>query len=130
MIQSIILIAVAGAAGAVSRYLVGLGATRLWGPQFPYSTLFVNVLGCFLLGMLLEVEHNTTLVSQPARLFLAVGFLGAFTTFSTFGYETFSYLNSGTIKLALVNVSANVLLGLGAVWLGWFLGRTFFQTNI
>jgi len=130
MIQSVLLIAAAGAAGAVSRYLLGLGAVRLLGPQFPYGTLLVNVLGCLFLGFLLEVEQNTTLVSQPARLFLAVGFLGAFTTFSTFGYETFSHLNSGAVRVALVNVSANVGLGLAAVWLGWWLARSLFPANI
>lgn len=130
MIQGIVLVAAAGAAGAVTRYLVGLGAVRLLGPQFPFGTLLVNVLGCFLLGLILEVEQNTALVSHPTRLFLAVGFLGAFTTFSTFGYETFSQLQSGTVRLALLNASANLLLGLGAVWLGWWLARAIFPSNI
>ncbi len=130
MIQALFLVAIAGAAGAVSRYVVGLGAVRILGPHFPYATLLVNVLGCLLLGLLLEVEQNTTLVSQPTRLFLAVGFLGAFTTFSTFGYETFTQLNNGTVRLALINVSANLVLGLAAVWLGWWLARLFFPTNL
>lgn len=125
MLQAIALIAIAGAAGAVSRYLVGLAAVRFLGPHFPFGTLMVNVLGCLLLGLVLEVEQSTTLVSQPVRLFLAVGFLGAFTTFSTFGYETFHHFNGGAVRMALLNVSANLVLGLAAVWLGWWLARLF-----
>ncbi|HPF70830.1 MAG TPA: CrcB family protein, partial [Candidatus Krumholzibacteria bacterium] len=96
---------------------------RLWGDRFAFGTLAVNVLGCLLLGALLEAERHTPLVTPPLRLLLAVGFLGAFTTFSTFGWETFRYLQDGATQLALANVSANLVLGLGAVWSGWGLAR-------
>ena len=62
-------------------------------------------------------------MTHPVRMLLAVGFLGAFTTFSAFGWETFRYLQDGTHHLALLNVSANLLLGLGGVWLGWWVAR-------
>jgi fluoride exporter len=130
MIQAIFLVAAAGAVGAVSRYLVGLGAVRVLGPQFPFGTLLVNILGCLFLGFLLEMEHNTTLVSQQTRIFLAVGFLGSFTTFSTFGHETFTHLNAGSVQVALLNMSANLVLGLAAVWLGWWVARSLFPVNI
>ena len=121
--RAMLLVGLAGAAGAVSRYAVGLAAERAWGARFAFGTLAVNVLGCLLLGALLEAERHSALVTHPVRLLLAVGFLGAFTTFSTFGWETFRYLQAGTTHLALINVAANMLLGLGAVWAGWGLAR-------
>lgn len=121
--RTILLIGFAGAAGAVSRYAVGMAAMRLWGGGFAFGTLLVNVIGCLLLGVLLEVDRHTGAVTHPWRLLVAVGFLGAFTTFSTFGYETFRYLEQGSSHLALLNVSANLVLGLGAVWAGWALAR-------
>lgn len=124
--QSVLLVGLAGALGAVSRYGVGLLAQRSLGTHFAFGTLLVNVLGCLLLGLLLEVERNTTLVSNPIRLLLAVGFLGAFTTFSTFGYETMRYLEEGAHHLALLNVAGNLILGMVAVWLGWVAARAWF----
>lgn len=118
-----LLVGLAGAAGTVSRFAVCLAAERALGVRFAFGTLAVNVLGCLLLGALLEAERHTALVTHPVRLLLAVGFLGAFTTFSTFGWETFRYLQAGTTHLALINVAANMLLGLGAVWAGWGLAR-------
>lgn len=119
--QSFLLVGIAGAAGAVSRYGIGIWAERFLGGHFAFGTLVVNVLGCLALGFLLELDRGTTLVTHPMRMLVAVGFLGAFTTFSTFGYETLRYLQDGASHLALLNVSANLILGLGAVWLG-FLG--------
>ena len=83
----------------------------------------MNVLGCLALGFLLEVERGSDLVTHSVRLLVAVGFLGAFTTFSTFGYETLRYVQDGSPHLALLNVAANLTLGLLAVWLGVGLAR-------
>ena len=124
--QSFLLVGLAGAAGAVSRYAVGILAQRSLGTNFAYGTLLVNVLGCLLLGFLLEIERNSNLVPNPMRLILAVGFLGAFTTFSTFGYETMRYLQDGAGNLALLNVTANLVLGCGGIWVGWLAARAFF----
>jgi len=122
-LQNYFLVGIAGAAGAVSRYGVGLLAERSLGAHFAFGTLLVNVLGCLALGFLLELDRGTTLVTNPVRMLLAVGFLGAFTTFSTFGYETLRYFQDGASQLALINVSANLVLGLGAVWLGYMSAR-------
>jgi CrcB protein len=122
-LQSFLLVGIAGAAGAVSRYGVGLLAERSLGGHFAFGTLLVNVLGCLALGFLLELDRGTTLVTHPVRMLLAVGFLGAFTTFSTFGYETLRYFQEGSSHLALLNVSANLVLGLGGVWLGYLTAR-------
>ncbi len=121
--RTLLLIGSAGALGAVARYSVALWAERSLGTHFAFGTLTVNVLGCLLLGTVLSLEQSTGWISPPMRLLFAVGFLGAFTTFSTFGFETFRYLQSGAHHLALMNVVANLVLGLGAVWLGWFVSR-------
>ncbi len=121
--RAIFLIGMAGAAGAISRYGVSVWAQRQWSSNFAFGTLIVNVLGCLILGFILELEVQTDWVDAPARLYLAVGFLGAFTTFSTFGFETLKFMHDGSHYLALVNVAANLVLGLLAVWLGWVLAR-------
>ncbi|MCP4571940.1 MAG: fluoride efflux transporter CrcB [bacterium] len=121
--RNLLLVGLAGGAGAMSRYAVGLLAVRALGDRFAYGTLAVNVVGCLLLGVLLEIDRHTGAVGHPLRLLAAVGFLGAFTTFSTFGYETFRYVADGSTDLALLNVTANLVLGLGGVWLGWWLAR-------
>ena len=117
--QAVLLVGLAGAAGAVSRYGVGIVAERILGTYFAFGTLLVNVVGCLALGFLLELERGTDLVSHPVRLLFAVGFLGAFTTFSTFGYETLRYFQNEASHLAFLNISANLVLGLGAVWVGF-----------
>jgi CrcB protein len=122
-VKAILLIGVAGAAGAVSRYGVGVLAGRTLGENFAYGTLAVNVLGCLVLGVLVQFERSTDLVTHPLRLLAMVGFLGAFTTFSAFGFETLRYLEQGAAHLAMLNVSANVVLGLAAVWGGYVIGR-------
>jgi len=122
-VRAVLLIAVAGAAGAVSRYGVGLWAQRQLGSHFAFGTLAVNLLGCLLLGFVLELESQTNWVGTSGRLFWAVGFLGAFTTFSTFGFETLRFLQAGDHHLAIINVGANLMLGLVAVWVGWMMAR-------
>ena len=114
-----------GALGAISRYAISGWVPQWFGTGFPYGTLVVNVVGCFLLGVVMYLGLTTTSVmSETTRTVLAIGFLGSFTTFSTFGYETFRYLEDGARWLAFVNVAANVLLGLAAVWAGLALART------
>ena len=110
----------------MSRYGVGVAAERLWGAQFAVGTLVVNVLGCLALGFLLAADRGADLVGQSVRLLVAVGFLGAFTTFSTFGFETLRYFQSGATQLALLNIVANLLLGLLGVWLGLLAARNIY----
>jgi CrcB protein len=117
------MIAVFGAVGAVSRYAVGLSVVYWLGDRFAFGTLVINVTGCFLLALLVHVGTATELVPPDVRTALAVGLLGAFTTFSTFGYETMKFVEDGTWHLAVVNVAANLILGLIAVWGGLTLAR-------
>jgi CrcB protein len=116
-------IAVAGAAGALARYGLSGLMHRFLGAGFPWGTLAVNLVGCFLLGLLLEVSRQSGWVSPVFRTIAGIGFLGAFTTFSTFGVETYRSLESGDWLVAALNVLANVIGGLLLVAVGSSLAR-------
>lgn len=117
--QRLLAIALGGAAGAVCRYGVALACVRLLGPRFPTGVLLVNVAGCYLLGVVMHdvlvANHRIGTVLHSA---LTVGFLGAMTTFSTFGYDTLRLWELGRPAAAAANVVANCGLGLAACWLG------------
>ena len=121
--MELVVLAVAGALGTVGRYAVSGWAYDLMGDGFAYGTLVVNVIGCFLLAFLMQVALATDIIPRAMRLGLTVGFLGAFTTFSTFGYETVRYLEAGSWRLALANVAANLITGLAATWAGFVTAR-------
>lgn len=122
--RAFLLICAAGAVGTGARYLVSTAAQKALGGPFAWGTLAVNALGCLMAGVLMELILQSDLVPQDLRLPLSVGFLGAFTTFSTFGHETFRYLDAGDWKLALTYVGAQLVLGLVAVAAGVALGRS------
>jgi CrcB protein len=122
VIRQIAIVAAGGAIGAVLRFGLSGWLQRL-APHFPLGTLVVNVLGCLAIGVLMTLSEESGKVSVDTRLFIAVGLLGAFTTFSTFGYETFGLLRRGETALALASVAANVLIGLGAVVAGRAIAR-------
>jgi CrcB protein len=133
--RDVLLIAGGGALGALARYGAGLAAAHWLGKSFPWGTLSVNVLGCLVMGIVLEViadleSHSADTLTSSLRLQLAlwhkgvaIGFLGALTTFSTFGGDTLRELQGGQALLALANVTANVVLSLAAVWCGMALAR-------
>ena len=110
-----------GFLGAIARYAIsGLFQKRF--PHFtPAGTLAVNVLGCFMIGVLMAVITTRPNFPPKLQLFLVTGILGSLTTFSTFGYETVELLREQSYRTALWNVTANLAFGLPAVWLGWFL---------
>lgn len=123
-LQKLMLIAAFGAVGAVARYLTNVACVRLLGERFAFGTLAVNVVGCFLIGLAMYVSvHHPRVMSEWTHAALTTGFLGALTTFSTFGYETLHYLESDRVTLAALNVVANLSLGLLAAWGGGQLGR-------
>ena len=119
----LLLISLGGAAGTALRYLVAIGTPRLLGTSFPYGTLTVNVVGSFLLGAIMHVGLTTSLMTPSVRLFLATGVMGAFTTYSTFNYETLEYVREGALGLAALNLAATLALCLLAGTLGLALGR-------
>ncbi|MCP4581121.1 MAG: fluoride efflux transporter CrcB [candidate division Zixibacteria bacterium] len=114
----LLIIGLGGFIGAISRYTLSGAVHRIMGESFPYGTLVVNVLGCLLLGGLIYFIEDRAIIGPNLRLFLTIGILGAFTTFSTFGYETFQLMRDGQLGLTLANLGANVFLGVIAVWLG------------
>lgn len=122
--KDVLLVGIGGGIGALSRYGLGLLLVRWMGTGFPWATLVVNVSGCLLIGMAMGGGVGAT-AFLPRELKLAgvVGFLGAFTTFSAFGYETIALLQGGKPMLAGLYVLASVLLGLMAVGLGLGLTR-------
>jgi CrcB protein len=116
---AIVLVGVGSFLGGVLRYGLSLWVHRaLDNPWFPYGTLAVNVLGCLIIGLLAGLAETRASFSPQVRLFLFVGILGGFTTFSSFALETFSLARDTQNAAALANVGAQLVLGLLAVWLG------------
>ena len=114
-----LLVCLAGAVGTGIRYLVGVNAPRLFGLSLPYGTLIVNVVGCFIIALTLELAATTSLISQTARVTIATGLMGGLTTYSAFNYETSTLLRDrdwaagfGYLALTLFGCFASGLLGL------------------
>ena len=118
-----LLIGLGGALGSIARYQLDGWCQRWLGPSFPYGTLAVNLIGSFLLALLMHVGLTTERVPPILRIALATGVLGGFTTYSTFSYETFRYLQNSAWTAAIANVLATVLGCLAAAFLGWMAGR-------
>lgn len=120
-----LLIGLGGFLGANARFLVLSWAARLLGTNFPYGTLIANISGSFLLGIAIAILHDRALLESPQRYFLLAGFLGAYTTFSTFTYESMQLFQQGAVLFGLLNVLGSVAIGLLAVFCGVLLGRLF-----
>lgn len=118
----LLLLAAGGAFGTLLRYLISGLAYRLLGETFPWGTLAVNLLGCFLIGLLWGLSERTPFPPNVS-IFLFTGTLGAFTTFSTYGLESMNLLRDGEVMLALVNILGSNLAGLACVILGFMLAR-------
>jgi fluoride exporter len=118
-LYSVIFVALGGALGSVSRYLLGTWTQTLSNSiDFPYGTLTVNLIGCFLIGVLSQLAETRGAFTPEARAFIFIGILGGFTTFSSFGNDTINLFRDGETWNALANVGANVIVGLMLVWLG------------
>ena len=116
---SVLYVALGGALGSVSRYLLGTWTQSLSKSiDFPYGTLTVNFIGCFVIGFLSQLVESRGAFTSESRAFIFIGILGGFTTFSSFGNETMNLLRDGETFNALANIGANVILGLLLVWLG------------
>ncbi len=111
-------IGLAGFLGAISRYTVGRVCDRFFGKEFPVGTLVINVTACLLLGWFLAVSRERIVVSETVRLAIAVGFIGTYSTFSTFAYESNRLLENGSGIAATVNMFGSLFAGLLAVRVG------------
>jgi len=117
--ETIIFVAIGGALGSAFRYLLSTWIQILSKSiDFPYGTLAVNLIGCFVIGVLSQLVEARGVFTSQSRAFIFVGILGGFTTFSSFGNETINLLRDGETFNALANVGANVIFGLILVWLG------------
>ncbi|HXF99846.1 MAG TPA: fluoride efflux transporter CrcB [Bacteroidota bacterium] len=121
--MNLALVFLGGGIGAVARYVLQGLVYRFLPASFPYGTVAVNIVGSFLIGFLMSAFEDRFLVSPELRIFLTVGVLGGFTTFSSFSYETLMILREGSYILSLINIAANVILCLIAAWLGSALGK-------
>lgn len=116
---SVLYVAFGGALGSVSRYLVGTWVqTASKSIDFPYGTLTVNLIGCFVIGFLSQLADTRGAFTPESRALVFIGVLGGFTTFSSFGNDTLNLLRDGETVNALANVGANVIVGLILVWIG------------
>ena len=121
--KQLIFIALGGSVGAVMRFVVSSNIHRLAGREFPYGTLSVNVIGSLFMGFLYIILIERSSLSAEWRSLLIIGFLGAFTTFSTFSIETLNLLESGEFLKAASNILLSVILCITAAWLGLLIGR-------
>ena len=112
-----------GSLGTLSRYSLSLFMTGLLGASFPYGTLLVNLLGCFLIGMLEGLPEGVVGLPAPIRLLFVTGFLGALTTFSTFSYDSHVLMGNGDWTKVSLNILTNVVLGLVMLNLGLLMVR-------
>ncbi len=119
MLRQLLLVALGGAIGSAMRYLTAILLARHYTGSIPLATLVVNVLGCFLIGLLIGLCSETTYL----RLLFITGFCGGFTTFSTFTAESYVMFREGAYGLALLYIAGSVLIGLLALWIGLYVSR-------
>lgn len=119
----VIAVAIGGSIGAATRYLVSTWAAERFGSNFPYGTLIVNVVGCFIIGIFMVLVTERVIANPYWRLLVAVGFLGGLTTFSSFGFETLKLVEDAQFQWAAFNILTNVFFGLFATWMGMTIAR-------
>jgi len=120
--EKIIALAIGSLAGGFARYYLSGYTHRVTGMAFPYGTLVVNLIGCFLIGIFYSLSEGKALLGPNARILLMVGFCGAFTTFSTFMLETANLMTAGAFIHAILNVTLSLVFGFLVFRLGVFLG--------
>jgi CrcB protein len=116
-------IGIGGALGSIARYAVSLWVFERMGTRFPYGTFVINMTGCFIIGFALTILDDHMALSPAWRLAIPIGFVGAYTTFSTFEYETLRTVQHGQASLALLYVGLSVVIGYACVWCGSLVGR-------
>lgn len=121
--MNVVLVFIGGGIGAVARYGLQGVVYRITGSGFPYGTLVVNILGCFVIGVLMTAFQERFAVNPSLRMFLTIGILGGFTTFSTFSYETMALVREGSYWFGLLNAGGSLVTCLAATWAGSVMGK-------
>ena len=119
------LVFVGGGIGAVARYWMQGMVYRFMNGVFPYGTIAVNILGCFLIGLLMTGMEERFMVNPSLRIFITIGILGGFTTFSSFSFETIALFQDGEVFFGMLNILASVVICLSATYVGVFIGKLF-----
>ena len=123
MFRTFILIALGGAIGSVFRYCTTLMVQKYYSSVFPLATFITNVLGCFLIGLLIGILEKYELTNSDLKWFLIIGFCGGYTTFSAFGFENIFLLQNNNSGMAFAYIGLSLLSGLFAVWFGLFITK-------
>lgn len=126
MIKTILLIGTGGFAGSISRYLLTRFISTKWPMAFPWGTFGVNILGCFLIGIVMGLSFQSAMSTQT-RLLLATGFCGGFTTFSTYSLEILELYQRGEAGISMLYLFASIVVGFLSVWLGLWLVKVFYN---
>ena len=126
-VSDLLIISLGAIFGANARWIISRFAAKVLGPVFPYGTLFINVAGSFIVGFFMIWSTERVLLDPRWRLLIVVGFCGAFTTFSSFAYETMAYFEQGQWALLFTNLFSNNLLCLGAALAGMALARVLYN---
>ena len=121
-ITACLVVGMGGFVGANARYLLGRWALQRWGTGFPYGTFVINILGCLILGLFGTLADRLAW-NDYWRFLVAIGFVGAFTTFSTFEYKSFQLVSQGSFAHAAVNILGSVIIGFIAVYIGVVIAR-------
>lgn len=121
--QKYLYIALGGGLGSIARYWVGSTVAGRLGARFPYGTFVINITACVLLGFAMTYLGKRTGLNPSWRFFIPIGFIGAYSTFSTYEWETFSTLRSGAFFMASVYAVSSLILGLAAIWAGAMLAE-------
>jgi fluoride exporter len=122
-LNHIALVFIGGGIGSIFRYGISLASVRIWGASFPYGTLIVNIVGCFLIGLCFSLAENTKWFTPTARIFLMTGVMGGLTTFSSYGLESMNLALTGDRYSALFNILATNIGGLICVFFGLWAGK-------